>query len=99
MVILGLLLIGLGVLAIVAALFASDGTGQLLGIDLPVLTIFVIGVGAGAAVLWGWSILKYGTKRGLEQRRERKQLNQMSKKLDQLQADRQPDAGRQPDAE
>ena len=39
------------------------------GIDVTTLEIFLVGVAAGAAILWGFSILKWGTKRGLAQRR------------------------------
>ena len=31
---------------------------------------------SGAAVLWGFSILKYGTKRGIAHRRERRKLDE-----------------------
>ena len=34
------------------------------------------GVAAGAAILWGYSILKWGTKRSLAHRRERKELTE-----------------------
>lgn len=94
MVIVGLVLIVLGALAIVAAVFASDGKEvALLGIDISPLTLFLIGVVAGAFILWGWSILKYGTKREWQQRKERKQLSELSEKLDRVQGDKQPDAG------
>ena len=33
--------------------------------DLTALAIFLVGVAAGAFVLWGFAILKYGTKREL----------------------------------
>jgi predicted phage tail protein len=88
MVILGLLLIVLGALAIVAAVFTSDGSASLLGIDMSVLAVFLVGVAAGAFILWGWSILKYGTKQGLRQRRERRKLTELSEKLDRVQGER-----------
>ena len=91
MVIFGLLLILLGALAIVAAVFVSKGSAELLGIDMSALAIFLVGVAAGAAVLWGFSILKYGTKRGLAQRKERKQLSELSEKLDRIDPDRRSD--------
>ena len=69
MVILGLLLIILGAIAILSAIFVSEGSGELLGIDMSSLEIFLVGVAAGAAVLWGYTILKWGTKRGLAHRR------------------------------
>jgi membrane protein implicated in regulation of membrane protease activity len=91
MVILGLLLIVLGALAIVAAVFTNDGSASLLGIDMSVLAVFLVGVAAGAFILWGWSILKYGTKQGLRQRRERRKLTELSEKLDRVQGERPPD--------
>jgi hypothetical protein len=63
MVILGLLLILVGALAILAGLFGIDGTVEMLGSDLHGTTIFFIGVGAGVAVLWGYSIVRFGLKR------------------------------------
>ena len=91
MVILGLLLIGVGVIAILSAVFVSEGSAQLLGLDLTALGIFLVGVGAGAALLWGYSILKYGTRRELKARRERKELNELSAKLDRVESERQKD--------
>ena len=88
MVILGILLIGLGALAIVAAVFTGDGSAQLLGLDLTTLEIFLVGLGAGAAILWGLMILKYGTKRELRQRRERRRLTELSQQLDQVDTER-----------
>jgi hypothetical protein len=88
MVILGLLLIILGAIAILSAIFVSEGSGELLGIDMSTLSVFLVGVAAGAAVLWGYSILKWGTKRGLAHRRERKELSRLSEKLDQVEGDR-----------
>jgi hypothetical protein len=88
MVILGLLLIGLGSLAVLAALFVSSGTADLLGLTLSSRTIFLAGVIAGACILWGFTILKYGTKREIRQRKERKELSRLSEKLDQVEAHR-----------
>ncbi len=84
MVILGLLLIGLGALAIVAAIMVSDGSAELLGMQLSAMEIFLVGVVAGAFLIWGFAILKYGTKRELRLRRERKQLTELSEKLDRV---------------
>ena len=91
MVILGLLLIILGAIAILSAIFVSEGHGELLGIDMSALAIFLVGVAAGAAVLWGYAILKWGTKRGLAHRRERKELNRLNERLDRAEADRKRD--------
>ncbi len=88
MVILGLLLIGVGAIAICAAVFVSEGTAELLGMNMTALAIFLVGVAAGAAILWGFTILKYGTKRELKQRRERRELTKLSEKLDQVETER-----------
>ena len=63
MLILGLLLIAAGALVILTAVFSSEGTAAMLGNDLTALTIFLLGVGAGVAIMWGLWILKYGTAR------------------------------------
>ena len=84
MVILGLLLIIVGAIAILSAVFVSEGSGELLGIDMSTLAIFLVGVAAGAALLWGYSILKWGTKRSIEHRRERKKVNQLSNRLEEV---------------
>jgi hypothetical protein len=97
MVILGLLLIILGAIAILSAIFVSEGSGVLLGIDMSTLSIFLVGVAAGAAVLWGYSILKWGTRRGLAHRRERKELTRLNEKLDRVESDRREDHPTTPD--
>jgi len=91
MVILGLLLIILGAIAILSAVFVSEGTAELLGIDMSALEIFLVGVAAGAAVLWGYSILKWGTKRGLAQRKERKEMGLLRDKLERADSERPAD--------
>lgn len=92
MVILGLLLIILGVIAILSAIFVSEGNAELVGLDLSALSIFLVGVGAGAALLWGYSILKWGTKRGLAHRRERKEIGQLNERLKQAESERHPES-------
>ena len=47
MVILGMLLLGIGIIAILAGVFVSSGTAEFLGMDLSALTIFLVGVGVG----------------------------------------------------
>ncbi|MCW2843973.1 MAG: hypothetical protein JWN22_1889 [Nocardioides sp.] len=89
MVILGLLLVAAGVVAIVAAVATASGTVELLGTDLNALTIFFVGVGSGVAILWGFSITKFGTLRSLQHRRESRKLSELSQKLDR--ADRRDD--------
>ena len=52
---------------------------------------FFVGVAAGAAILWGFSILKWGTKRSLAHRRERKELTELNQKLERVEAERRAD--------
>lgn len=92
MVILGLLLIVLGVVAVLATLFVSEaGTLEVLGMDLTAFQIFLIGLVAGAFILWGFTILKFGTKREFRQMRERRKLTELSEKLDRVEAERRQD--------
>ena len=93
MVILGLLLIILGVIAILSAAFVSTGSAELLGMDLSAFVIFLVGVVAGAAILWGFSILKWGTRRSLAHRKERKELNRLQDRMDRAEAERRADEG------
>ncbi|GAB3200040.1 hypothetical protein GCM10027062_18370 [Nocardioides hungaricus] len=96
MVVLGLVLIGLGALAIVAALFTAEGTNVgLLGADIGAMAMFFVGLGAGLAILWGFGFTKWGTKRTLRQRRESRQLGELHEKLERHQSDerRDPDRG------
>lgn len=94
MLILGFLLVVAGLLAILVALFGTGGTNdtaEFLGNDLTTLTIFFIGLAAGVAVLWGFSIIRFGIKRSLQRRRERKQLTELSEKLDRVEGERHDD--------
>jgi hypothetical protein len=93
MVFLGLALIILGGIAVLSAIFVSEpGTGgELLGFGVGTLEAFLVGVAAGAAILWGFSILKWGTKRGLAHRKERKELTRLNEKLDRVEAERRED--------
>jgi hypothetical protein len=95
MVVLGLILIGLGGLAIVAALFTAEGSNvELLGTDISALALFFIGLGAGLAILWGFGFTKWGTKRTLRQRRESKQLEELHEKLEKHEAGEHKDTER-----
>ncbi len=96
MVILGLGLLVLGAIAILSAIFVSKdvpgGGGELLGFDVTTLQSFLVGVAAGAAILWGFSILKWGTRRSLAHRRERKELTKLNEKAERREDN--PEAGR-----
>ena len=100
MVILGLVLIALGALAIVSGLFATevDGTQlQFLGQDLGPQALFLIGVGSAIAIWWGLWILKSGSKRSWARRKEQKRLEELSEKLDDVEARRRLDVDREED--
>ena len=95
MVILGLLLILLGVTATLSALFVSgEGTLELLNMDLTAFQIFLVGLVSGAFLLWGFTILKFGTRRELRARRERRELSKLSDKLDRVDQERRTDEER-----
>lgn len=91
MLLLGLILIALGALVIVAAVFTLELVGgdlELLGsIEVTPLGLFLLGVGAGVAILWGFAIFKWGTKRGLARRKEQKKLQELNEKLDRADAE------------
>jgi hypothetical protein len=92
--VLGLLLIIVGALAVVAAVLTADGTSvELLGFDVSAVGLYLFGLASGAAILWGFSLTKWGTKRSLRQRRESKKLNELSEKLDKVEAERRADDG------
>ena len=93
MVILGLGLMILGGIAVLSALFVSQpGTGgELLGFEVTTLESFLIGVAAGAAILWGFALIKWGTKRSLAHRKERKELTKLNEKLERVEAERRED--------
>lgn len=88
MVILGLLLIVLGIIATLAAAFVSEGGGELLGIQMSTFQVFLVGLVAGAFILWGFTILKFGTRRELSRRKERKELNELNDRLNRAESER-----------
>ena len=95
MLLLGLILIGAGALVIVSTVFTAELDGsnlEVLGLGVSPLALFLLGVGSGLAILWGFGILKYGTKRSLRQRRESKQLEELSEKLEVADRDRHRDS-------
>lgn len=95
MLILGLMLVGGGALLVVASIFTADlvGTGkiELLGTEVGAVTLFLLGVGAGVAILWGLTISKFGVKRALRQRKENQKIDELSEKLDRAEAGRRRD--------
>ncbi len=96
MLILGLVLIAAGGLLIVAAIFTAETTGtgaalEILGTEVGAVTLFLLGLGAGIAILWGLSVTKFGARRSLKQRREQSKLTELSEKLDKVEAERRGD--------
>lgn len=88
MLILGLLLVLAGAIAIVVALFEASGDVSVFGNDLTAATVFLFGVGAGVAILLGISVIKLGTRRSLQRRRESRELSELSAKLQKAEAER-----------
>jgi hypothetical protein len=94
MLILGLLLVAAGAAVIIAAVFTAEVTGghvEIIGIEVGVVTLFVLGVASAVAIWWGFSIGKFGARRSLRQRREDNRLQELSEKLDRVEADRRKD--------
>ena len=75
MLVLGLILLLLGAIGILAGLLTTSGTTELLGLDVDAVALFLVGVASGAAVLWGFTVMKLGTKRSLARRRERRRTS------------------------
>ena len=96
MLILGLLLVVAGAAVIVAGLFTAEVSGgqiEIIGVEVGAVTLFVLGVAAGLAVLWGFTIGKFGARRSWRQRRENSRLEELSQKLDRVEAERRKDPG------
>lgn len=94
MLILGLLLVVAGAAVIVSAVFTAEVTGghiEILGIEMGAVTLFVLGIAAVVAIWWGFSIGKFGARRSMRQRREDNRLQELSEKLDRVEADRRKD--------
>jgi len=94
MLIVGLIIIAVGALLVLAGVFATELTSdgvELLGIALSPTALFLLGTAAGVAILWGLSVTKFGAKRELLQRKEKKRLDQLSEKLDRAEAGRNRD--------
>ena len=94
MLILGVLLIVAGVAVILAAVFTAEVTGgqlEIIGIEIGAVVLFILGVASAAAIMWGFSIGKFGARRSLRQRRENNRLEELSQKLDRVEAERRKD--------
>lgn len=94
MLIFGLVLIVVGALLLVSALFTADtavGGVELLGIGMPPVTLFLVGLVSGVAIMLGLAITKYGFGRSVKERRQKKKLNKLSEQLDEAEAERRKD--------
>lgn len=91
----GLLLMVAGAIVVAAAVLTADGTAvEIAGLDVTALGLFLLGLGSGAAILWGFAISKWGTKRTLRQRREARKLDELQEKLDRREAEQRNDGER-----
>lgn len=88
MVILGLLLIALAVIAILGGVFLVDGGNvEYFGMDVPPVTLLVVGALSIVFIGLGAKLMTSGTKRSIQARREHKQLEKLA---EQRQADADP---------
>ncbi len=83
MMVLGVLLIAAGLLAVAVAVLSTSGSATFLGADLGATTIFLLGLGAGLAILWGYSITKLGARRSWRLRRENRRLRELNERNEQ----------------
>ena len=94
MLLLGLLLIALGVVLALAGLFGTEISGsdiEVIGIEVSPVALFLLGLGAGVALMLGLSVARWGARRELRQRKERKEMGELSEKLDRADAGRRRD--------
>ncbi|MGB0191133.1 hypothetical protein [uncultured Nocardioides sp.] len=98
MVVLGLVLLLLGAVVILVGVMTADTTGtgtgigaEVLGIDVSPVTLFLLGAGSAAAVLWGFSLTRLGARKAMQARREHKKLTELSEKLDRARAEERED--------
>ncbi len=94
MLLLGLLLIAVGAVLVIGGVFAADVSGgqvEFMGIDVSPMALFLLGTAAGACVLLGLSVARFGARRELQRRKERKNLDELSQKLDRAEAERRRD--------
>jgi hypothetical protein len=94
MLILGLVVVGIGVALIIAAVFTAEVSGgqlDIVGTEIGAVTLFVLGVAAGVAILFGLSLTKFGARRTWRQRRENQRLTELSEKLNRVEAERRGD--------
>ncbi len=102
MVLFGLVVLVLGVLLLLAGIFSTDyqtegsggsasTTAEILGIDVTLEVLFLLGAVAAVLILTGLWVMKTGAKMGWKHRKEQKRLEELSEKLDRAEADRRRD--------
>lgn len=94
MVVLGLILLAAGVATILAGVLTAEnavGVVQVLGVDVGATALFLLGLASGVAVLLGLVLVRVGARRSLQARREHKKLEELSQKLDAVEAERRRD--------
>jgi uncharacterized membrane protein YedE/YeeE len=97
MLVLGLVLLVIGVLVLLAGIFTAGdvGNASLAGIHLGATAVFLLGFFAGIAILWGFSLSKFGGKRQLRQRKEQRRLQGLAAKLERIEDGRREDERRE----
>lgn len=96
MVILGLVVLLVGAILVLVGLFATgydlnDSGRTVVAIfknDTTPEVVFLLGVGSGLLVVLGLWLMKAGAKQGWKRRKEHKRLNELSQKLDDVEAER-----------
>ena len=99
MVALGLVLLVVGALVLVAGIFTTGDAGggaSILGVHLGTTSIFLLGVFAGVAIVWGLGITRFGGKRHLQQRKEKRHLQKMAARLEEMERSERKDGDEAP---
>ena len=89
MLVLGLILVLIAVLVVLGALAGGNDPAALdigpLALNVSVFTVFLIGAATLLVLVVGVALIRSGTRRANQRRREHKQLTRLEKKLDQQQ--------------
>lgn len=99
MVLFGLVVLVVGALLLLAGIFTvgykTEGEGgntsttvEVLGINVTLEVLFLLGAAAAVLVLVGLWLMKVGAKMSWKHRKEQKRLNELSEKLDRAEAER-----------
>jgi len=97
MLVLGLVLMGVAVVLLCAGLFgAGDGSAgheaaTLIGIHLGATTVFILGFVSGLLLLFGFSLTKWGGKRQFRQAKERRRLQGLANRLEEVESKHSPE--------